>query len=71
MQSYVIFLNSVIVLVMIIAFIDDKIDKKNRNEKRDKNMNSDTEQNIIGKKWVCLNEYQSILTQTLSSSGLR
>jgi hypothetical protein len=56
------------VFVMIIAFISDKIDKKNR--KREKNLNSDTERKVIGKKWVCMDEYQRILTQTLSSSGL-
>jgi hypothetical protein len=56
------------VFVMIIAFISDKIDKKNR--KREKNLNSDTERKVIGKKWMCMDEYQRILTQTLSSSGL-
>jgi len=58
------------VFVMIIAFISDKFDKKNRNGKRDKILNSYAERKVIGKKWVCMDEYQRILTQTLSSSGL-
>ena len=70
MQFYVVILIFIMVFVMIIAFISDKIDKKNRNGKREKNLNSDTERKVIGKKWVCMDEYQRILTQTLSSSGL-
>jgi len=58
------------VFVIILAFISDIIDKKNRNGKRDKILNSDAERKVIGKKWVCMDEYQRILTQTLSSSGL-
>jgi len=61
MQFYVVFLNFVVVFVIFIAIISDK---------RDKTLNSDVERKVIGKKWVCMDEYQWILTQTLSSSGL-
>ena len=70
MQTYIVFLILVMVVVISIAFIRDKIDKKNRNGKRDKILNSEAERKVIGKKWVCMDEYQRILTQTLSSSGL-
>ena len=67
MQTYVVFLIFVIVFVIIVAFINDINEKKNRNGKKDKNMNSDAERNGIGKKWKCMDKYQRSLTQTLSS----
>ena len=70
MQAYVVFLIFVMVIVMIIAIISDKNDKRNRIGKRDKTLNSDVERKEIGKNWVCMDKYQRILTQTLSSSGL-
>ena len=70
MQSYILFLIFMLVIAIIIAFIIDKNDKRNRTGKKDKKVSSDVERNVIGKKWVCMDEYQRILTQTLSSSGL-
>ena len=71
MEIYVVLLIFVIVSVIFIAFIIDKIDKKNRHEKVDKNEIFNAEKDLIEMKGDCMNEYQRILTQTLSSSGLR
>jgi len=71
MEPYVIFLVFLIVIVIIVAIIIDKIDKKKRNEKKDKNKISKSELDLIEKKGDCMDEYQRILTQTLSTSGLR
>lgn len=71
MEAYVVFLIFVITLVITIAFIYDIIDKKNRNGKIKNNKISDAELDLIEKKGDCMDEYQRILTQTLSSSGLR
>ena len=70
MEPYVILLIFVIVIGIIIAIIIDKIDKKNRNGKIDKDKVSDAEQDLNEKKKENMNEYQRNLSQTLTSGLL-
>ncbi len=70
MEPYVILLIFVIVIGIIIAIIIDKIDKKNRNGKIDKDKVSDAEQDLNEKKKENMDEYQRNLSQTLTSGLL-
>ena len=66
MEAYVVFLIFLIVFVIFMAIIIDNIDKKKRNGIKDKNKISKGELDLIEKKGDCMDEYQRILTQSLS-----